>query len=63
MKRLSVFGIIIITLLLSVGSAAAETVPDQEVIPVPEFPAIAILIAFIVGIIGAVLYILNTREN
>lgn len=63
MKRRSAFGIIIITFFLSVGTAAAETVPDQEVIPVPEFPAIAILIAFLVGITGAILYILKTREN
>ncbi len=63
MKRLSAIGIIIITLLLGVASVSAETAIDQEVIPIPEFPTVALLIAFLVGIIGAVVFIVSTKEN
>ncbi|MGA2913362.1 MAG: hypothetical protein ABSE07_07575 [Methanoregula sp.] len=63
MNRLSAIGIIIVILLLGIGLVSAEAVTDQKVIPIPEFPAIAILIAFFVGIIGAALYILSIKEK
>jgi len=62
LNRPSAIGIIIVILLLGIGLVSAEAVTDQEVIPIPEFPAIAILIAFFVGIIGAALYILSIKE-
>jgi hypothetical protein len=34
----------------------------RDVTPVPEFPAIALPVGFIVGILGAVLYIRSTKE-
>jgi len=63
MKSLSAIGIIIVTLLLGIGSVSAKAVTDQEVIPIPEFPAIAILIAFLLGIIGVILVLKNTKKN
>jgi hypothetical protein len=34
----------------------------RDVTPIPEFPAIALPVGFIVGILGAVLYLRSTRE-
>jgi len=63
MNRLSAIGIIIFTLLSGIVSVSAETATGQEVIPIPEFPTVAILIAFLIGIIGAVLFLVSTKEN
>jgi choice-of-anchor C domain-containing protein len=38
-------------------------VTEHKVIPSPEFPSMALPMAFIVGIIGAVLFVKNTKEN
>jgi hypothetical protein len=35
----------------------------MKVIPIPEFPAVASLIAFFVGVIGAAIFTLITNED
>ena len=38
-------------------------VTSKEMVPVPEFPTIALPVGFIVGLLGAVFYIRSTREE
>ena len=35
----------------------------KDIIPVPEFPTVALPVALVVGLIGAVLFIKSTKEN
>jgi len=38
-------------------------VTSKELVPVPEFPTLALPVGFIVGLLGAVFYIRSTRES
>ena len=54
---------------VSIPSSACGVALDNIIVtakgsvPVPEFPAIALPVGFIIGILGAVLYIRSTREE
>ena len=63
MKRLSAIGIIIILFLLNMVSVSAGTVTDLDMVHSPEFPIVAVLIAFLTGIIGAVIFIVGTHKG
>ena len=63
MKRLSAIGIIGIIALFNIVSVSAGTVNDLGVVLSPEFPTVAILVAFLTGIIGAVLFIVGTHNE
>jgi hypothetical protein len=62
-KRLFTIGIIIVLFLLNTALVSAGTVTNVEVHPRPEFPTVAVLIAFLIGIISAVIFIGGTQKN
>jgi len=62
-KRLFTIGIIIVMFLLNIALVSAGTVTNGEVHLRPEFPTVAFLIAFLIGIISAVIFIGGTQKN
>jgi hypothetical protein len=62
-KRLFTIGIIIVLFLLNTALVSAGTVTNVEVHPRPEFPTVAVMIAFLIGIISAVIFIVGTHKN
>ena len=62
-KRLFTIGIIIVMFLLNIALVSAGTVTNGEVHLRPEFPTVAILIAFLIGTISAVIFIGETQKN
>ena len=42
---------------------AVEIAEEKDTTPVPEFPTMALPAAFIVGMLGVVLFIQRTKEN
>jgi len=44
------------------GVALDDVIVEQQVVAIPEFPAIALPVGLIVGILGVVFYIRSTRE-
>jgi hypothetical protein len=61
--RLSLIGIIIVELLMGAVSLLMEPIPDHEVISIPDIQPVVILIAFLVGMIGAGLFIRETEKS
>jgi hypothetical protein len=62
-KRLFTIGIIIVLFLLNIALVSAGTKTNVEVHLRPEFPTVAFLIAFLIGIISAVMFIVGTQKN
>jgi hypothetical protein len=62
-KRLFTIGIIVVLFLLNIALVSAGTVTNVEVHLPPEFPTVAFLIAFLIGIISAVIFIGGTQKN
>jgi hypothetical protein len=62
-KRLFTIGIIVVLFLLNIALVSAGTVTNGEVHLRPEFPTVAFLIAFLIGIISAVIFIGGTQKN
>ena len=63
MKRLCVIGTILVISLFNIVSLSAGTVKDLEMVISPESPIVAVLIAFLTGIISAVLFIVGTHKE
>jgi hypothetical protein len=63
MKRLFTIGIIIVLFLLNITLVSAGTIADMKVPLSQEFPTVAILIAFLIGIISAIIFIAGTHKN
>jgi hypothetical protein len=62
-KRLFTIGIIVVLFLLNIALVSAGTVTNGEVHLRPEFPTVVFLIAFLLGIISAVIFIGGTQKN
>ncbi len=62
-KRLFTIGIIIVMFLLNIALVSAGTVTNVEVHLRPEFPTVAVLVAFLIGTISAVIFIGGTQKN
>jgi hypothetical protein len=45
------------------GAALDDIIVEQQAVAVPEFPALALPVGAIIGILGAVFYIRSTREE
>jgi hypothetical protein len=63
MKRLFTIGIIIVMFLLNIALVSAGTGTNMNVHLSREFPTIAVLIAFLIGIISAIIFITGTHKN
>jgi hypothetical protein len=63
MKRLFTIGIIIVMFLLNIAFVSAGTGTTMNVHLSQEFPTIAVLIAFLIGIISAIIFITGTHTN
>lgn len=63
MKRLFTIGIIVILFLLNIALVSAGTVTDMKMHVSQEFPTVAVLIAFLIGIISAIIFIAGIHKN
>jgi hypothetical protein len=63
MTRLFTIGIIVVLFLLNIAFVSAGTVTDMKVHISQEFPTVAVMIAFLIGIISAIIFIAGTHKN